>query len=289
MEQMKMSGTKFRGYNEKTYALSSSALCALYFLVAFCIVYILASIATIAIVVWLFFEADFLEIISNSLVFTSAIAVWICGGAILLFTAILGLAATWKKSKTLLIMFIICMALLILSLVVVGVLAFIFRGELDEEARGDMLSMIRNEYGVRDSTARTIKVTKSWDSVQNFLDCCGVDKFGFQVYHESRWYAEQTGIVGHTRPYVPKSCCSRNQYEEYIDVQKCQLYNDGPPGKTGGTSNEALNVRGCYESTKQYAKERTDIIAGFGFALAIALIIGLLCGTVLYVGIKRQA
>lgn len=282
-----MSSTKFRGYNDKTYVLSSSGLCAMYFLVAFCLVFLIASLASIAIVIWLFIEADFLEIIASSSVFKAAIAMWICGGILLFFTAIFGLIGSWRKSRTILKLFIIFMALLILCLVVVGVLAFIFRGELDEESRGDMISMIQHQYGVRDATSRTKAVTKAWDRVQIFLDCCGVDKLGFDVYRESKWYAEQPGIVEARKPFVPVSCCAQNQYKQYINVEKCQLYKEGPPGQSGGSANEALNVRGCYHASKQYVKERTDIVAGFGFALAASLIIGLLCGIVLFINLKR--
>ena len=62
----------------------------------------LESLATIAIVVWLIFEADFLTVVASSKVFMAAIALWICVGALLLFTAIMGLAGAWRKSRTLL-------------------------------------------------------------------------------------------------------------------------------------------------------------------------------------------
>ena len=44
----------------------------------------------------------------------------------------------------------------------------------------------------------------------------------------------------HDKPWVPKTCCKKDQYGEYIELQKCQTWNQGPPGKQSGLPNEAL-------------------------------------------------
>ena len=45
------------------------------------------------------------------------------------------------------------------------------------------------------------------------------------------------------KPYVPPSCCVRDQYGDYLDQQKCQTWNQGPPGKNSGDENSAVYYR----------------------------------------------
>jgi len=42
------------------------------------------------------------------------------------------------------------------------------------------------------------------------------------------------------RPAVPASCCKKNQYGKYIDLEKCQEWILGPPYKQSGPLNEAV-------------------------------------------------
>ena len=45
------------------------------------------------------------------------------------------------------------------------------------------------------------------------------------------------------KPFVPLSCCAKNQYGDYVDKQKCQHATDRPPGQMSEKYNEALHYR----------------------------------------------
>lgn len=41
---------------------------------------------------------------------------------------------------------------------------------------------------------------------------------------------------------MPASCCIKDQYGKYVNIQKCQTWTLGPPGRQQGQTNEAI----CY-------------------------------------------
>ena len=49
--------------------------------------------------------------------------------------------------------------------------------------------------------------------------------------------------AGVSKDYVPETCCVLTVNGEYVDLAKCQLSNDGPPGQPSGSENEALHYR----------------------------------------------
>ena len=40
---------------------------------------------------------------------------------------------------------------------------------------------------------------------------------------------------------MPETCCKKRQDDSYINLDECQLSNDGPPGKVVGKENVALH------------------------------------------------
>lgn len=77
------------------------------------------------------------------------------------------------------------------------------------------------------------------------LYCCGVEEDGWNEYRDTSWYRHSTGRPGFSKAYVPASCCRKNQYDEFIDLEKCQKTEDGPPGSTSGRTNSALISQVC--------------------------------------------
>jgi hypothetical protein len=53
----------------------------------------------------------------------------------------------------------------------------------------------------------------------------------------------------YTAKMVPESCCVKNQYGNYINLQKCQNWQLGPPNKQSGLdANEAVFYKVSFAS-----------------------------------------
>lgn len=62
------------------------------------------------------------------------------------------------------------------------------------------------------------------------------------------------------KPYVPPSCCLKNQWDDYINLEKCQTWIRGPPGKQSGDANEALHYRVCRPLSPIYVVAKSTIL-----------------------------
>lgn len=166
-------------------------------------------------------------------------------------------------------------SVVVLLLIAAGLFGAIFRHQISEEVRNEMKNNLRKYYG------EDRKVTEAWDSIQTELYCCGVEEDGWNEYRDTSWYRHSTGRPGFSKAYVPASCCRKNQYDEFIDLEKCQKTEDGPPGSTSGRTNSALISQGCYTAIRNRGGIYFDYAVGIGFGVAADVIITLICALIL--------
>ena len=81
---------------------------------------------------------------------------------------ILNLSAGYKQIKCLLLTYTVFMLLLFAVTVVGGVLAYIFREQVKNTIRAEMIADLRNYDPETESS-----VTRAWDETQSQLECCG--------------------------------------------------------------------------------------------------------------------
>ena len=81
---------------------------------------------------------------------------------------ILNLSAGYKQIKCLLLTYTVFMLLLFVVTVVGGVLAYIFREQVKNTIRAEMIADLRNYDPGTESS-----VTRAWDETQSQLECCG--------------------------------------------------------------------------------------------------------------------
>ena len=80
----------------------------------------------------------------------------------------LNLSAGYKQIKCLLLTYTVFMLLLFVVMVVGGVLAYIFREQVKNTIRAEMIADLRNYDPETESS-----VTRAWDETQSQLECCG--------------------------------------------------------------------------------------------------------------------
>jgi hypothetical protein len=181
-----------------------------------------------------------------------------------------------------LIMYFVVLMVLFMLCLTGAVLGIVFHSQIGERVRNEMTDTLRNDYGVKLDNSYNQAITNSWDKMQAELYCCAVDDQSWSVYRGSEWYKIQPGVPEHSMPFVPETCCKKDQYGNFIDKQKCQTWNQGPPGKQSGISNEALFYTGCYERGKQFIKDVSGFIIGFGVAMAVCMLAGMFFAVFLF-------
>lgn len=267
--------------------LDSTALCVKYLLFAMNFLYFATGVAALSVAAWIFSERNFIaEVFSSQMMTAASILLIICGSLIILIS-FFGCTGALLENRCMILTYFILVATLFLSMVVSGVLAFIFRSQIGDEVRGVMRTTLRDSYGKNDGTAKVKAITDAWDQTQAYLYCCSVDYASWSTYENSEWYKLQPGVPRADKPYVPLSCCVRDQYKSYVNIEKCQLFPLGPPARVDGEPNEALHHRGCYDAGRDFAFEYTGYLIGLAFGIGLSMILGLVCAIYLYMKLNR--
>ena len=81
----------------------------------------------------------------------------------------LNISAGYKQIKCLLLTYTVFMLLLFVVTVVGGVLAYIFREQVKNTIRAEMIADLRNYDPLEPESS----VTRAWDETQSQLECCG--------------------------------------------------------------------------------------------------------------------
>lgn len=129
------------------------------------------------------------------------------------------------------------MFLIFVTMLIGGILGFVFREKVEQTMRFEMTSSIKM-YGSRR------QVTNAWDITQSRLRCCGVESF--------RDWGRR----------IPPTCC---QEIDGIQRKPCQ---DNP-----NLSNS--HKFGCYDVGLQFVKERAAIMGASGIIVAILMLFGM--------------
>ncbi|KAM9688978.1 leukocyte surface antigen CD53 isoform 2-T2 [Trichechus inunguis] len=99
-------------------------------------------------------------------------------GSIIMVVAFLGCMGSIKENKCLLMSFFILLLIILLSEVVLAILLFVYEQKLDNYVA----------EGLRHSIEHYNDTIAAWDSIQSFLQCCG-------IHNKSDW-----------KDITPKSC-----------------------------------------------------------------------------------
>lgn len=210
----------------------------------------------------------------------------ITAGSAVLIPSLVGLCAALKENSVFLMIYIIIMVLICLLSVVGAILAILTRFPYNgfDFIRQKMRESLQQTYGVNLNSSYNAFVTAMWDLAQQNWYCCAAEDSSWGIYRQSAWYEIQPGEKETDRVMVPPSCCVKDQYGEYVNQQKCQTWQLGPPKLASGPMiNEALFYTGCYAYGSQLLHRVTGGLIAMGIVMAVLvgvavlLSLGLFC------------
>ncbi|KAK6191475.1 hypothetical protein SNE40_003153 [Patella caerulea] len=238
-------------------------------------IFIVAGIAIFAVGVWTAADKVYISDVVDNNSFEAAAYLIIIAGIIVIGVCILGFISLAKEKKILVIVYFAIWILIFLFLMVGGILAVVFRAELESGMKDAMKKTLTELYG-HTSTAGQRDTTTAWNRMQHDLRCCAVDNDDWGTYKFTQWYLSQDDRL-REKPFVPASCCVYDERSGAInDQDKCQYWQLGPPGNPFTQfKNTALYYQGCYEAAKNFIMDSSEAIVAVGFAFGLTLIFGM--------------
>lgn len=198
-------------------------------------------------------------------------------GSAVLIPSFCGLLGAVRENHILLIIYTVIMVLITCLSIVAAIMAIATRVPWNgfDFIRQKMRESLQKDYGYNLNTSNyNVFITAMWDLAQQNWYCCAAEDNSWGIYRQSQWYEIQPGEKENDRAMVPLSCCVKDQYGEYVNPQKCQTWQMGPPKLASGTSiNEALFYDGCYVYGSKLLSRVTGGIIAMGIIFAV--IVGL--------------
>ncbi|XP_022251053.1 tetraspanin-9-like [Limulus polyphemus] len=164
------------------------------------LIILICGIVVFSVGVWILADKSYMERLMGSNMYVSSAAILIATGVIVVIISFLGCMGSYKEVKCMLLTFFIFMFIIFIIMLVGGILGYVFRDEVDEKMKKEMLDSIPL-YG--NDTA----VTEAWDQVQKNMKCCGM-KTGDSTMPYAIWSLNR-GFQADKK--VPMSCCMGNE------------------------------------------------------------------------------
>ncbi|XP_076304160.1 CD151 antigen-like [Tachypleus tridentatus] len=218
------------------------------------LIILICGIVVFSVGVWILADKSYMERLMGSNMYVSSAAILIATGVIVVIISFLGCMGSYKEVKCMLLTFFILMFIIFIIMLVGGILGYVFRDEVDEKMKKEMLNSIPL-YG--NDTA----VTEAWDQVQKNLKCCGMktedSTMPYAIWSKNRAFQADKK--------VPMYCCMKDK--------NCQ---ESP------TDNNSYKSIDCFEKSKTFVKDHAMVIGGVGVGIACVLILGMVLSCALY-------
>ncbi|XP_077297100.1 tetraspanin 74F [Arctopsyche grandis] len=209
----------------------------------------LGGLVVLAIGLWMLIDRTFINDLIGTNLFQGSIYVLIATGALITFISFFGCMGAAKEIKCLLLTYNILVFILFVTLLVGGILGYVFREKVQTTMEKEMQSSI-SFYGNRE------EFTKAWDTTQQELMCCGVNNY-------KDWQER-----------IPESCC--REVERGGRKLPC----------TQAQNALTIYTEGCLRKGVEFMKENGVILGTAGIVVAVIMIFGIIFSCVLFMKIE---
>merc|ERR1711971_179854 len=140
---------------------------------------LIGAFSVLAVGIWTIVDKSYLEILMRNKLYMSAAYVLIAVGAITIILSVIGCLGSFTEKRLLLLAYFIFVLLMFVALLLGGVFAYVFRQQIANNMKPEMMATIR-DY---DPSNTSDPITKAWDSTQIKVpaSCCKLDTSGEKV------------------------------------------------------------------------------------------------------------
>lgn len=208
----------------------------------------LGGLVLLAIGIWSITSKTFVNELLGTNLYIGAVYIVLITGAIITFISCLGCYGSAHEIRCMLLLYFLILFLIFVTILVGGILSFVFREKAQQTIEMQMQSSLRY-YGNKEA------FTGAWDATQEKLHCCGVTSY-------LDW-----------RGHIPESCCREPTPNKKAPCQSAP-------------SQWTLYDQGCLNVTTEYVKNHATIVGGVAIGLACLLIFGMIFSCALVVMIE---
>ncbi|XP_059472202.1 CD151 antigen-like [Neocloeon triangulifer] len=221
------------------------------------VVFIIAGLIVLGVGVWsVVAKHQFVALLATSTYALTAYTLLLAGGLVVV-AGVAGCVALCQENRCLLLVYIFTLLLIFLLEAMVGILAYIYEGHVQNELSVSLNETFTDGYQINP------EVTKAIDQLQLEFKCCGAVRF--EDWKFSRWLKENPSV----KNLVPDSCCISR-------IENCGV-RDHPSN---------IYYNGCIYRLANEMSEHLNILGGVGLGFSVVQIFGLVLACSLYIRLK---
>ncbi|XP_046861310.1 CD151 antigen-like isoform X2 [Xenia sp. Carnegie-2017] len=220
----------------------------------FLVLFWCAGIALVGVAIWTLVDKFEYQHLLGSDNYIIIVSLMILAGIVVIAIGFLGCCGSVKDNRFMLIAFFVMVVSVFLIELSAGIVAFAYRGELEDELEESFLSAM-NKYTIDSDEKKAI------DKAQEKFWCCGAVQY--YQWNQTVWFNIESNNINTTREEgklrVPDSCCK-------------------PPIKIGCgyvTHPSNINYKGCIEKLSDIIEDHLLILGIVGLGASILQVIGL--------------
>ncbi|XP_076808409.1 CD151 antigen-like [Clavelina lepadiformis] len=165
-------------------------------LIAFNFLFILGGCGALAIGIWTVITKMEYVALLGSIYYNLIVYLLIVAGVLILLTGVLGCVGAVQKNAGMLTCYFVLLAVIFLTELIVGVLAFVYHDSIEAELAGDLTANLNKNYNQTGQDSLTAAV----DEMQQNFHCCGVNKYS--DWKQSKFVKQNKNDLK-----TPESCC----------------------------------------------------------------------------------
>jgi len=227
---------------------------------------IVAGVVLLALAIWTLKDKAFLDELLRSRLYMDATYIILVVSAVLTLLSCFGCFAARKEIKCFVLAYFVVLLLFTVVLVIGGVLAYVFREQVEWTMRAEMLTELRR-YNPATPTEGS---TQAWRLTQTELQCCGfmtnkVDK-PWQMWR----YNKALNISPPSSPestVLPASCCNSTMLHL---------------GEACTGASTSLHAGDCLSLAVQYTRQHAATIGAAAIAISCLMVPGLVSSLLLF-------
>ncbi|CAH1786401.1 unnamed protein product [Owenia fusiformis] len=231
-----------------------------YIFFAFNVLFWLLGCGVLGTGIWLHMAKGTYASIAPNFSFLSATALCIAAGVIVLVIGFFGCCGAIMENQCMLLTYFLFVVVIFALEIVAGILAFIYRTEVERLIKDELREGIKQKYPPPSSRDEE-GLSAAWETMQQDFKCCGVtnhtDWYNSNGWPEKKW--------------VPDSCC-------IIRSTNC-----------GHSGKPHLWYRiGCLGEMKYWLKSNLYILGVVGITIGVIQILGMVAAMVLFCCLRND-
>ncbi|XP_064480066.1 CD151 antigen-like isoform X2 [Ornithodoros turicata] len=217
-------------------------------------------VAVFAVGIWTLADRSFMERLLGTDLYVSSASILIATGVVVTIISFLGCLGAFKEIKCMLLTFFIILFMIFITMLVGGILGYVFRNEVDDRMYQEMIMSI--PMYKNDSV-----VTDAWDAVQQHFECCGVRTERYEPFRV--WSLKNSHF--NSNHQVPESCCRKKEWLHACLKQP--------------TSRDTY-MDSCHEKVRDFVKGHAVIVGGMGIGISCLLVVGMVLSCAMFLMIR---